>query len=41
MDNGVMEPKGPTRLVPTHVIGKIVREIKYLRVETLSKKIVY
>ena len=41
MDSGVMEPKVPTRLVPTHVIEKIVREIKYLRDETLSKKIIY
>ena len=39
MDGGVMELKVPTRSVPTHMLAKIVREIKYSRDNTPVEKI--
>ena len=39
MDSGESEPKEPVRLVPTHMIGKIIREIKCLRDNKTAEKL--
>ena len=41
MDSGESETKEPARLVPTHMIEKIIREIKCLRDKTQRRKITY